>query len=170
MKYATMQQMALVFYIKAQKPMLKLDCVTWDITVSIHSYTWDIIFIQHLFSQTHIPLLQYKHPWAVMLTPFLWNVNIVWLLLLHFSYTMLFLNLLKNIPEKDHKRTMRKFLLENSSYIYHIHRNVENRWYDNIKREIFTYDPKITSMMPMSKIILNMKQTKCRKVFQLDLW
>ena len=152
-KYATMQEMALVFYIKAQKPMLKLDCVTWDITVSIHSYTWDIIFIQHLFSQTHIPLLQYKHPWAVMLTPFLWNVNTVWLLLLHFSYTMLFLNLLKNIPEKDHKRTVRKFLLENSSYIYHIHRNVV-----------------LVSMMPMSKIILNMKQTKCRKVFQLDLW
>ena len=125
MKYATMQEIALVFYIKAQKPMLKLDCVTWDITVSIHSYTWDIIFIQHLFSQTHIPLLQYKHPWAVMLTPFLWNVNIAWLLLLHFSYTMLFLNLLKSIPEKDHMRTVRKFLLANLTNIYHMNMNVE---------------------------------------------
>ena len=168
MKYATMQEMALVFYIEAQKPMLKLDCVTWDITVSMHSYTWDIIFIQHLFSQTHIPLLQYKHPWAVMLTPFLWNVNIVWLLLLHFSYTMLFLNLLKNIPEKIISALRGNFYWKiQQIFITCIWRN---RWYDNSKREKITYDPKTISVMPMSKIILNMKQTKCRKVFQLDLW
>ena len=38
------------------------------------------------------------------------------------------------------------------------------------KEKMFTNDPKIIFVMPMSKIILNMKQTKCRKVFQLDLW
>ena len=39
-----------------------------------------------------------------------------------------------------------------------------------LKEKIFTNDPKIIFVMPMNKIILNMKQTKCRKVFQLDLW
>ena len=39
-----------------------------------------------------------------------------------------------------------------------------------LKEKIFTNDQKIIFMMPMNKIILNMKQTKCRKVFQLDLW
>ena len=61
--------------------------------------------------------------------------------------------------------------------IYYMNMNVEictqNMKIDNMtifKEKMFTNDPKIIFVMPMSKIILNMKQTKCRKVFQLDLW
>ena len=48
--------------------------------------------------------------------------------------------------------------------------NMETDDMTMLKEKIFTNDPKIIFMMPMNKIILNMKQTKCRKVFQLDLW